>query len=107
MAKNIIPPDPIPVKELDCEIPVGCTMFTNYPGAGYSSVVEKIITYLYDKYQNATYPSNQLYEIPNMAEDECREMLLNDIDDITPEDIRSHVVFIPGHSDNSCLVSVF
>lgn len=107
MAKNIIPPDPIPIKDLEIDIPVGCAMFTNYSSQASDNILQKIIQYLDTNCQNATYLGNHLYEIKNISERDCESFLQSEIDNIDEKDIQSHVLIMPGNSDDSCLISIF
>lgn len=104
MPKQIIPPDPIPIKDIDFDIPVGCTIFHN--GGNYPSdeITQKIISYLDSTYENTTYIGNRTYLISVNSED-CLKYLLSEIPNITEEEITSRLIIIPN-TDDTTLVSI-
>lgn len=105
MAKEILPPDPIPVgEELTIDEELYCASFVNYSEKSYTDTCQKLLTYLESEYDNVGFGgTTRSFIAHDSTVLEVQEAILNEnINGITKKTIDKYLIL--SQSDNDVMI---
>ena len=101
MAKEVVTPDPIPVRSGETIKDSYCATYLDYSEDSFSDVSKELINYLQDKYNNyGLSGNNQSFMAYDTTEDQVRNEILNaGISGITSRNIHGYVIVMQHGKD--------
>lgn len=102
MAKEIIPPDPIPVRENpECNDENYCATFMNYADDSYSDISKSLLEYLESEYDsNDLGGSTRSFIARNMTKDSVWERITDEFsDNISALNLAKHLILNESGDD--------